>query len=247
MSALKQFEELIESLVEGSLGEAVPGRLHPVEIAKKLARAMESGQTIAADKTLVPNDYTVLVSPTDYAAIEPFRQSLERELVSYLRSLAREREASFVSAPRVSIVADHSLRRRRVRVRALLADVARVTGQEAAFTARLPVAEVQAILRRHARLTLADGRTIPLDKPVISLGRSLDNDVVIEDKRVSRRHAQIRLMQDAFCLYDLASANGTMVNGQEVDQTVLRNGDVISLGGVECRFQAGHRETKHGA
>ncbi len=247
MSALKQFEELIEGLVEGSLGAAAPGRLHPVEIAKKLARAMESGQTVAADRMLVPNDYAVLVSPADYAALEPFRRSLERELVSYVRALAREREASFVSAPRVAIVADESLRRRRVRVRALLVDVARVTDQATGFTARLPVAEVQAILRRHARLTLADGRTIPLDKPVISLGRSLDNDIVIEDKRVSRQHAQIRLTQGAFCLYDLASANGTMVNGQVVDQVVLRNGDVISLGGVECRFQTGQREARRGA
>ncbi len=249
MDALKRLEELIESAVEGSLAEVLPGRLQPVEIAKKLARAMESGQTIAAGKTLAPNDYAVHVHPEDFAALDSFRQSLERELAAYLRATAAERGLSFVAPPLVAITADDSLRRRRMRISASLTDStpAHAEVQAGEFTAQLPVAQVRAALQRQARLSLADGRAIRIDSPVVSLGRQLGNDIVIEDKRVSRRHAQIRYEHRSYCLYDLASANGTSVNGERVQQVVLRDGDLVSLGGFELTFHAAVRETKRGA
>ena len=112
----------------------------------------------------------------------------------------------------------------------------REAGQLDAVAFPLPVEQVRSALVRAGRLDIADGRHILLEKPVISLGRNLDNDIIIEDKRVSRHHAQIRFVQGAFFLYDLASANGTMVNNQPIEQVTLRDGDVISLGGVAASF-----------
>jgi len=64
---------------------------------------------------------------------------------------------------------------------------------------------------------------------------------------VSRHHAQIRFEHRNFCLYDLASANGTSVNGQPIQQVVLRDGDLISLGGVELTFRHQTAEVRRGA
>lgn len=241
---------MIEGAIEGSLAQATAGRLHPVEIAKKVARALDAGQTVAAGKILVPNAYTVLLSSQDFASVSTFRQSLERELLAYVRSLAAERQATFVASPRLSVEEDAALRPRRTRVVATLSDAPVRLEQEnmpVQATAQAPVLEVRAAMLRSAQLTLADGRTLPLDRAVVSLGRALDNDVVLEEGRVSRRHAQIRFMHNSFCLYDLASANGTQVNGQAVDQVILRDGDTISLGGFDMTFHQKAAGAKRGA
>lgn len=251
MDALKRFEAMIEGLVEDSMAGAATGHLEPVEIAKRLARAMDSGQTIAAGKTLAPNAFTVLLSRPDYALVAPFRASLETELAIYLRATARERGLTLLAGLRVRIMEDANVRPRKLRVSALISDpgleMQVPEGLEAQHTLPLPLAEVAASLQLTAEVDTADGRTVPLRAPVTSIGRSLDNDIVIEDNRVSRRHAQIRVQHGAFCLYDLASANGTRVNGLPADKVVLRDGDSISLGGVILAFHSAHQETHRAA
>jgi pSer/pThr/pTyr-binding forkhead associated (FHA) protein len=77
---------------------------------------------------------------------------------------------------------------------------------------------------------------IPLTKPVINIGRRLDNQVVIDDPRVSRNHAQVRIVKGRFVLFDLNSSGGTFINGQRASQSVLYPGDVVSLAGVTLIF-----------
>jgi len=79
-------------------------------------------------------------------------------------------------------------------------------------------------------------KVIPLDKSVINIGRRLDNQIVIDDPRVSRNHAQIRVIKDRFVIFDLNSTGGIYVNNQRTNQTVLYPGDVISLAGVTLVF-----------
>jgi pSer/pThr/pTyr-binding forkhead associated (FHA) protein len=64
----------------------------------------------------------------------------------------------------------------------------------------------------------------------------LDNHIVLDDPRVSRNHAQLRIIKDQFTLFDLNSSGGTFVNGQRTNQSVLHPGDVISLAGVSLIF-----------
>lgn len=82
-----------------------------------------------------------------------------------------------------------------------------------------------------------DGRkAIPLDQPVISIGRSHENTVVLDDPRISRKHIEIRVIRDHFVIFDLNSTGGTYVNGQRVSQGMLYPGDLISLAGVNMVF-----------
>lgn len=62
------------------------------------------------------------------------------------------------------------------------------------------------------------------------LGRHPACDVVVADASVSRRHAQLTLRDGVWVLQDLASTNGTAVNGQRVGRTALRSGDLVELG-----------------
>jgi pSer/pThr/pTyr-binding forkhead associated (FHA) protein len=84
---------------------------------------------------------------------------------------------------------------------------------------------------------IIDGvRFYPLVKSVISIGRRLENDLVIADPRISRNHAQIRANEGHFVLIDLSSTGGTFVNGIRVTETVIYPNDTISLGGVTLIF-----------
>jgi pSer/pThr/pTyr-binding forkhead associated (FHA) protein len=69
-----------------------------------------------------------------------------------------------------------------------------------------------------------------------TIGRSLDNDVVIQNEAVSRHHARVFYEESQFVLYDLGSTGGTFVNAQRSDREVLFSGDKIHLSSEELLF-----------
>ncbi|MBX7246829.1 MAG: FHA domain-containing protein [Candidatus Sumerlaeaceae bacterium] len=79
-------------------------------------------------------------------------------------------------------------------------------------------------------------QTFVFDKDIISVGRSRDNDIVIENLSVSRNHARIRRQGGKYVLTDLNSANGTLVNGVKVSKTEIVDNDVIALGKHRLQF-----------
>lgn len=84
---------------------------------------------------------------------------------------------------------------------------------------------------------IAAGVRHDLDRPVLTLGRSRDCDISIDDPSVSRRHAELRREAGGFAIADLGSTNGTQVNGRKIDLARLQDGDRITLGQTELRFE----------
>lgn len=74
------------------------------------------------------------------------------------------------------------------------------------------------------------GASYPLRKKVINIGRESDNDIVLDDPKVSRQHAKMKIEGDTFVIYDLASSNGTFVNNQKITNELLHDGDEIKIG-----------------
>ena len=75
-----------------------------------------------------------------------------------------------------------------------------------------------------------------------SIGRDAQNDIVLDDSAVSRQHAKLRFEEGArkskqFFVYDLASSNGTQVNGQKIVRKALNDGDRIRIGETEMVFK----------
>ena len=82
------------------------------------------------------------------------------------------------------------------------------------------------------RCLVHDGRKIALSDEM-SLGRDRENDIVIDDPLVSRFHAVVRRIRDAYWVEDLESTNGTWVNGKRVEpgrSVRLSAGDVVKVG-----------------
>ncbi|HPC56960.1 MAG TPA: FHA domain-containing protein [Caldisericia bacterium] len=81
------------------------------------------------------------------------------------------------------------------------------------------------------------GATFPLRKKVINMGRDSSNEIVIDDPKSSRQHAKIKLEGDNFVIYDLASSNGTLVNGEKITSVKLNDGDEIKIGDTVFAFK----------
>ena len=83
---------------------------------------------------------------------------------------------------------------------------------------------------------VVNSQIYPLNKPVTTVGRKLDNDIVIQDPLVSRYHAEIRKEGDEFHLFDLESTCGTFVNQKNVSSGQLFSGDIILFANVPIMF-----------
>ncbi len=246
MDALARFEDTLEDALETSFARAMRGRLQPVEIAKRLARAMERDRTVGMGELWAPNQYEVRLSPRDYAGLEAFRLVLEKRLAEYLAGHARECKLILLESPSVILMADAAVADGRPQISAELADLPKGQQSSAAadlaagFTTKVPVRP--AFPGAGSTLTsLPDGRVYPLHRSPTTLGRSPDNDIILDDRRVSRHHAHLLAEADSILLRDLQSANGTRVNGKRVTEQKLRTSDLISLGGVELVFRRGPR------
>lgn len=238
MSALSRFESFMENAVEGSVARLFRSPVHPAEIAKRLERAMETHQTISIKRVIVPNVYRAFLHPQDMAAFAPIQAEVEREMSTYLADLAQERGFSMLEHPKVELAADQGVPRRSIQV---VAETQATPGsQESSQTQVIQAPQAAQAPQARARLLLASRtgtHVIPLESTLITVGRGLNNDVILEDTRVSRHHAQLRYRARRFWIADLGSTNGTFVNGEQVAERALRDGDVVSLGGLELTFK----------
>ncbi len=80
------------------------------------------------------------------------------------------------------------------------------------------------------------GQEFLIDKPTVVVGRTEENDVVLNHRSISRHHAKIVREHGRFNIVDLQSANGVRVNGEPYGKVELRKGDLIDLGHVRLRF-----------
>jgi hypothetical protein len=258
---LARFERLMERAVEGSLRRVFPTSLQPVQIAKATARAMEEAQVVGIAGPEVPNAYRVRLAPEDLERFADYSTTMTRELRRYVVEYAHERGLRPVGEPRIELVEDERVRVGTVRVDARFVDVepARRAALEEALegTRQLRLAqagqagsaflaadaddvsdETEAEAEAEATLWLSDrlGLRYPLDPAagLVRIGRASDNDVSIDNHRVSRYHSQVRRVASTWLVYDLDSTNGTYVDGERVaparprplvDGSMLRLGD----------------------
>jgi len=99
MSVLRNLENKIAGLVEGTFSRAFRSEVRPVEIARKLAREMEEHKSSALSHTYVPNEYRVFLSPRDRARFADYEDALASELAGYLLEHARRERLTLVSKP----------------------------------------------------------------------------------------------------------------------------------------------------
>jgi predicted component of type VI protein secretion system len=88
------------------------------------------------------------------------------------------------------------------------------------------------------------GNTFDLSADRITIGRAADNTICLEHISVSKHHATLTIEGSDFKLCDLHSTNGTIVNGDGIVCTHLKDGDRITLGDVELRFTLAEEKSR---
>ena len=92
-----------------------------------------------------------------------------------------------------------------------------------------------------AKLILRSGAAnfteLVIEKNELLIGRGQDCDIIIDDKKASRKNSLIRRAGLHFSIKDLDSSNGTYVNGEKITETELNSDDLIQIGNVEIEFK----------
>ncbi len=233
-----QFEERVQALVEGGFARLFAGRLKPREVALRLARAMEDGAALNSSGALAaPNHYVVRLHPDDHQALLDVHPDLGASLADDIVALARESGLRLETPPEIVLVSDPAVAACTVFVHADHVDATRQTTRLLLERDRRPADLPPDTLPLPPAYLVVDGdRYVLLERSVINIGRRRDNTIVLDDRRVSRHHCQLRYRFGEFVLYDLASRGGTFVNDARVSECVLRSGDVLSLAGVKLVY-----------
>ena len=259
MGFLRSIEKRMESLVEGVFGRAFKRQVHPVEIAKGLVKQMDEGRMVSVSRTYAPNDFTVHLSKADTESIMAYQSALGDELVQYASSHARSKGYHLMTPPKIQFVTEESLRFGEFGVTARLtgpADGPREKGapedtsgqtrifrtertsEEGQGTAAISAEEAKkhGLVREVSEVVVGD-RTHSLEgRGPWNVGRSEENDIVISDPNVSRRHARLSRSDNGFVVEDLGSTNGTLLDGAPIDRERIESGDKLTFGGITARF-----------
>jgi hypothetical protein len=227
-NSLDRIEARLEAFIESSL-YFLPVDQKQAALAHQLVAAIEHAMVQGADGGLIiPNQFTVKLNPLSLSIWES-RPGLIDSLTRILHDSAREAGLMFLSPPSLRLEADQSLAQDRFVIHTA------THSPSMGETGVVPVIEEKPVLEPQilqAFVILNGSATIPLNLAVINIGRRTDNQITIDDPRVSRTHAQLRAVRGHYVLFDLNSTGGTFVNATRISQQVLKPGDVISLAGV---------------
>jgi hypothetical protein len=251
MSLLRNLEDKIAGLVEGTFGRVFRTQVRPVEIARKLAREMEEHKTVSVSRTYVPNEYVVWLGLEDRRRFEGVEDDVIDELSAYLLEHARREKLALVSRPQITFDTDERLRLGEFGIQARLVRAAAEAVEQAdhghtmvyssAARAQEDLEEARNA-RRGRAILVAEGKRYAVGPGGATIGRSRECDIVLSDSNVSRRHAELRPLGDGWTVTDLGSTNGVRVNGRDLQPNephVLRAGDRLDVGTVDASFEVG--------
>jgi hypothetical protein len=237
VNPVARFESFIERLMERTFTRATRSHIQPVEIGKRLVRVMDASErAVGMEGVIVPNVYDVFLSPYDYRQLEPMRQSVSRNLESHVGRVARQRQYRMVSLPVVRLHLDPDMAPGGMRIDPHTRDV-EPAEQEMQHTSVLPRVDAPAGTAASGPSLRVDGHPYSVLRSPTKLGRLADNDIVLDDRRVSRHHAEVLQRSGRWLVRDAGSTNGTAVNGKLIKESVLKPGDTISLGGLEITWE----------
>jgi pSer/pThr/pTyr-binding forkhead associated (FHA) protein len=231
---LEQLEAKIQKLVEDQLAGILPGLKMEDRVIQHLATAVRENIVQQKDDgALAPNVFTLIVA-TESSPMWKEPQTIDA-LKNIIVTAARDVGLKFTGQPTITISTDDTYSAEEVRVLAShkLEPMAETQGMQ---TTSAEETNDEHSIPENAFLIIEGVKVHALTESVVNIGRRLENQLVIDDPRVSRNHAQLRAIKGRFVLFDLNSTGGTFVNGQRTSQTVLYPGDVISLAGVALIF-----------
>jgi hypothetical protein len=255
-SPLAAVERFFERIFERQTARLFRTKLQPIQLQRRIERAMESARQRDGDRTLVPNRYAVHLSTADLDALREVHPNLAADLADAALAFARGHGYTLADRPTVALVADATVDAADLRVAATTdqrrdeasrnreaigprhptdaadngapdRDQPPPVEHTAVFV--VPTIESSRAVLREIR---PDGssRSIVVDGRPLTIGRAPDNGLVLADGRASRHHARLYGRRGALILTDLGSTNGSWVNDRRIDEMALGEGDQVRIG-----------------
>jgi hypothetical protein len=241
MRAIARVERFIERLVERPSARLFRARLQPVQVLRRIERAMEARRGADGQKGLVPDRFTVRLHPRDLMVLLP-AEAVASELASGALCFARAHGYALRGRPQVTLQPDPSLREGEVEIdtevsRAEAPGDGVAAGDTGTRVFEVPVVSAPSIVIE-VREPGRRPRRVPVAGGPIRIGRAPECELVLKDSRASRRHARLHARNGVLVLTDLGSTNGTRVNGNRVTELVLGAGDRIQIGDTNMVVEA---------
>lgn len=232
---IARLEAQLEQLVESAFAQLFGKRIRGQDVALQLARAMEDQSRPARGSDLrpfAPDVYSIYLHGDVYTHLMHTQPMLAESLATHLVELAQQAGYRLNHHPQLVFLADNRLDRG-----ALLVSAAHSDQPANRTEAMQPVQLVRTqSAPRNAQLVINGARTVPLTQNVVNVGRERDNTIVLDDNFASRYHAQLRLRDGMYLLFDVNSKSGTYVNNVLVREHRLQAGDVIRIGKTQLVY-----------
>jgi Protein of unknown function (DUF3662)/Inner membrane component of T3SS, cytoplasmic domain len=238
---MSRVERFFERLVERPSARLFGTRLQPIQVLRRIERAMEAERGAGGRSGLVPDQFSVRLNPDDLAGLVQ-AEEVAGELASGALRFARAHGYALRQRPRVTLRADAMLRPGETEVEAAVSPAAEPAADDGAVDSGTRVYEVPVVHAPEVVLEVREPgrapRRIPVSGAPIRIGRAPECELVLKDSLVSRRHARLHARNGVFVLTDLGSTNGTRVNGHRVTELVLGAGDRIEIGDTKVVIEA---------
>ena len=217
---MQSLERRLERMVEGVFSRRASNTIRPIELGRRLIREMDDQRSVdVKGRRMVPNEFTIHLSPEDHAGFADIEDALRTELVEAAREYAREEGYHFMGPVSVVLRVENSLKPGRFGIASQLRQ----------SPGGSPL----------GALVLPSGERIELrDKP-LTIGRLSDSNLTLPDHNVSRRHAEVR--RSGQRLLGRRPRLHQRHDGQrraDLGRASLQDGDIVSIGSTHVRFEA---------
>jgi hypothetical protein len=216
LGLLDNFEKGLERAVNGAFAKTFKSGLQPIEITSALRRELDTkAAVVARDRILVPNRFTVRLSPVDYERMTGLGETLIDELTQLVQSHAAAQHYSFAGGISIAFEEVPTLGQGLIDIQSV-----NVKGT----VAWTPVLDIN-----NKRYPILHSHTV--------IGRGNDADITVEDTSISRKHVEILWDGKRAQVNDLGSTNGSLLNGQKVSKAPLAPDSVIDIGRTRIVFR----------
>lgn len=178
-----------------------------------------------------PDQYTLSIHPDSLQGVNTWSEEMQARLAFDVENAVRGAHFQFALKPHITLATDPTLGLQDVRV------IAWHSTNPLGMQDSIEIQEGDTDLPPRGAFLIVNGkRHFQMGSPRVTIGRRLDNDLVLDDPHVSRVHVHLVARHGHYLLEDLDSTAGTRVNGRRVMEHYLKPGDIITIATSELIY-----------
>lgn len=223
-----KIEEQLQRLIEQNTARLFASVDKEKVLAKRLVEALQNKVLLKKNGDLeAPAYFTIFIHPNYVKDVVTNKVLLEK-LARHIEEVTIQNGVILTGKPEINVFPNSNIAEGEFEIQALTLEEAMEETKELGKKS----GEGEERIPQKAFLIINGSKIFPLLENVVNIGRKLENHLVIDDPRISRKHAQLRVADNEYMIFDLDSSGGTYVNGERITHATLNPGDVISLSGI---------------